>query len=121
MPESARIFVVTGDEVVRLTLTGTRVHDAQTVLTVAGPRRVAVDPHDPNRVYVGTLDDGLHATDDGGETWHEAWDGIEDRRVPAVSVSRSHIHNGVSVVYNAATQGNPPKPNVDDSCQPKAH
>jgi hypothetical protein len=29
--------------------------------------------------------------------------------------------NGVSVVYNAATQGNPPKPSVDDSCQGKAH
>jgi hypothetical protein len=28
--------------------------------------------------------------------------------------------NGVSVVYNAATQGSPPKPSVDDSCQGKA-
>jgi hypothetical protein len=28
--------------------------------------------------------------------------------------------NGVQVVYNAATQGNPPKPSVDDSCQGKA-
>ena len=27
--------------------------------------------------------------------------------------------NGVSVVYNASTQANPPKPNVDDSCQAK--
>jgi hypothetical protein len=27
--------------------------------------------------------------------------------------------NGVSVVYNATTQGNPPKPSVDDSCQGK--
>lgn len=27
--------------------------------------------------------------------------------------------NGVSVQYNAATQGSPPKPNVDDSCQGK--
>jgi hypothetical protein len=26
--------------------------------------------------------------------------------------------NGVSVIYNASAQGNPPKPNVDDSCQP---
>ena len=28
--------------------------------------------------------------------------------------------NGVSVVYNASTQSNPPKPNVDDSCQAKS-
>jgi hypothetical protein len=34
MPERSRIFVVTGDEVVRLMLTGTRAHDARTVLTV---------------------------------------------------------------------------------------
>ena len=65
MPESARIFVVTGDEVVRLTLTGRRAHDARTVLKVDAPRCVAVDPHDPNRVYVGTFDDGLYASADG--------------------------------------------------------
>jgi hypothetical protein len=29
--------------------------------------------------------------------------------------------NGVSVVYNVATDANPLKPNVDDSCQAKAH
>ena len=34
MPERARVFVVTGEEVVRFTLTGTRAHDAETVLTV---------------------------------------------------------------------------------------
>ena len=69
VPDRARIFVVTGDEVVRLTLTGDRAPTMlETVLTVAAPRCVAVDPHDPNRVYVGTFDDGLYATDDGGET-----------------------------------------------------
>ena len=36
MPDRSRIFVVTGDEVVRFTLTGTRAHDAETVLVVAG-------------------------------------------------------------------------------------
>ncbi len=69
MPERSRIFVIAGDEVVRFTLTGTRAHEGRTVLTVAGPQCVAVDPQDPNRVYVGTFDDGLYATDDGGETW----------------------------------------------------
>jgi photosystem II stability/assembly factor-like uncharacterized protein len=106
MPESTRIFVVTGDEVVRLTLTGARAHDARTVLAVPGPRCVAVDPHDPDRVYVGTFDDGLYATADGGETWRESWQGIADRRVMSVAVSRSHQVAGVSVVYAGTEPSN---------------
>ena len=93
MPDRSRIFVVTGDEVVRLTLTGSRADDVETVLTVPAPRSVAVDPHDPNRVYVGTFDDGLFATDDGGETWRESW----DARRPARDVGRrlpSHLVAG---------------------------
>jgi photosystem II stability/assembly factor-like uncharacterized protein len=106
MSDRARIFVVTGDEVVRLTLTGTRAHDAQTVLTVTAPQCVAVDPRDPHRVYVGTFDDGLYATDDGGETWREAWEGIADARVMAVSVSPSHQAGGISVVYAGTEPSN---------------
>jgi photosystem II stability/assembly factor-like uncharacterized protein len=106
MPDRSRIFVVTGDEVVRLTLTRSRAHDAQTVLTVAAPRCVAIDPHDPNRVYVGTFDDGLYASDDGGETWRASWDGIADRRVLAVSVSPSHRREGISVVYAGTEPSN---------------
>jgi photosystem II stability/assembly factor-like uncharacterized protein len=106
MPERSRIFVVTGDEVVRLALTGTRGHDAQTVLTVAAPRCVAVDPRDPNRVYVGTFDDGLYASDDGGESWRESWEAVPDRWVMAISVSPSHVQNGVSVVYAGTEPSN---------------
>jgi photosystem II stability/assembly factor-like uncharacterized protein len=92
--------------VVRLTLTGTRAHDAQTVLKVTAPQCVAVDPRDPNRVYVGTFDEGLYATDDGGETWREAWEGIADARVMAVSVSPSHQAGGISVVYAGTEPSN---------------
>jgi photosystem II stability/assembly factor-like uncharacterized protein len=106
MSDRARIFVVTGDEVVRLTLTGTRAHDAQTVLTVTAPQCVAVDPRDPHRVYVGTFDDGLYTTDDGGETWRQAWEGIADARVMAVSVSPSHQAGGISVVYAGTEPSN---------------
>ena len=106
MPESSRIFAVTGGEVVRLTLTGRRVHDAEKVLTVAAPRCVAVDPADPNRVYVGTFDDGLYATVDGGETWRGAWNGVAERRVMSVAVSRSHQAAGVSVVYAGTEPSN---------------
>ena len=106
MPESSRIFVVTGDEVVRLALTGSRAHDVQSVLNVTAPRCVAVDPHDPNRVYVGTFDDGLYASDDGGQTWREAWEGVGDRRVMSVAVSRSHQAAGVSAVYAGTEPSN---------------
>jgi photosystem II stability/assembly factor-like uncharacterized protein len=106
MPERTRIFVVTGDEVVRLTLTGTRATDAESVLGVAAPSRIAVDPHDPNRVYVGTSDDGLYATDDGGASWRESWAGVADRRVMSVAVSRSHQVAGVSVVYAGTEPSN---------------
>jgi photosystem II stability/assembly factor-like uncharacterized protein len=106
MSERSRIFVITGDEVVRLTLSGRRAHDVDTVLAVAAPRCVAVDPHDPNRVYVGTFDDGLYATDDGGSSWREAWHGVGERRVMAVSVSPSHRQDGVSVVYAGTEPSN---------------
>jgi photosystem II stability/assembly factor-like uncharacterized protein len=106
MADRARIFVATGDEVVRFTLAGTRAVDAETVLTVAGAGRVAVDPRDPNRAYVGTFDDGLYATDDGGESWREAWHGVGDRRVMSVSVSPSHVQDGISVVYAGTEPSN---------------
>ena len=70
--DRSRVFVVTGEAVLRCTVAGSRAEDVETVLSVAAPRCVAVDPHDPNRVYVGTFDDGLYATDDGGERGADA-------------------------------------------------
>ena len=106
MPERTRVFVVTGDEVLRLTLEDSRAGEVRTVLDATAPRCIAVDPHDPNRVYVGTFDDGLYASDDGGERWREAWDGVSERRVLAVSVSPSHVVDGVSVVYAGTEPSN---------------
>jgi photosystem II stability/assembly factor-like uncharacterized protein len=106
MPERAQVFVVTGEEVVRVTLAGSRAEEVRTVLAVTAPRCVAVDPRDPGRVYVGTFDDGLYATEDGGESWRAAWDGIADRRVLAVSVSPSHVEGGGSVVYAGTEPSN---------------
>jgi photosystem II stability/assembly factor-like uncharacterized protein len=106
MPERTRVFVVTGNEVVRFTLTGEHAHNAQTVLDVAAPTRVAVDPRDPNRVYVGTFDDGLYATEDGGESWRESSEGVADRRVMSVAVSPSHQVAGMSVVYAGTEPSN---------------
>jgi photosystem II stability/assembly factor-like uncharacterized protein len=51
-----------------------------------GARCVAVDPKDPDTLYVGTTDEGLFKSEDGGEGW-ERITGIEHPRVTAVAVS----------------------------------
>jgi photosystem II stability/assembly factor-like uncharacterized protein len=102
MAEQLRIFAVTGDDVVRFTLDG----DTETLLEGIGAQCVAVDPRDPDRIYVGTFDDGLYATEDGGATWRQAERGLEDRRVMSVAVSPSHQEAGVSVAYAGTEPSN---------------
>ena len=51
-----------------------------------GARCVAADPKDPDTLYVGTTDEGLFKSEDGGEGW-ERISGIEHSRVTAVAVS----------------------------------
>ncbi|HEX2180986.1 MAG TPA: hypothetical protein VHH10_01775, partial [Rubrobacteraceae bacterium] len=51
-----------------------------------GARCVAVDPGDPDTLYVGTSDEGLYRSADGGKSW-EGLSGIEHPRVTAVAVS----------------------------------
>ena len=100
----SRIFAVTGDAVVRFTLDGAAA--PQEVLPGSGAHCIAVDPSDPARVYVGTFDSGLYASDDGGRTWRAAEAGLEDRRVLALAVSQSHRHGGTSVVYAGTEPSN---------------
>lgn len=51
-----------------------------------GARCLAVDPKDPNKVYVGTSDEGLFRSSDGGSSW-ERLSGITHPRVTSVAVS----------------------------------
>jgi photosystem II stability/assembly factor-like uncharacterized protein len=51
-----------------------------------GARCLAVDPEDLDTLYVGTTDEGLFRSEDGGEGW-ERISGIEHPRVTAVAVS----------------------------------
>jgi photosystem II stability/assembly factor-like uncharacterized protein len=106
MPELASIFAVTGDSVVRFTLHGSVAAGAETVLARSGARCVAVDPSDAQRVYVGTFDRGLFASEDGGDTWRAADQGLNDRRVLAVAVSLSDRSAGVSAVYAGTEPSN---------------
>ena len=82
-----RLFAATGDAVARL---GSR--DGESVDTVlnlegSGAQCVAVDPHEPNRVFVGTFDNGVYRTLDGGATWTAVGEAMPDKRVLSMVVS----------------------------------
>ena len=64
----ARLYAATGDGIARLDETG----DAWTVqpcLTESGAQCLAVDPTDPDVVYAGLREGGVHRSADGGQTW----------------------------------------------------
>jgi photosystem II stability/assembly factor-like uncharacterized protein len=106
MPEHAQVWAVTGNDVVRFRLTGSEAAEAEPVLSGVGAQCVAVDPHDPDRVYVGTFENGLYASEDGGRTWGGGAEGLNDRRVMSVAVSPSHQEGGISVVYAGTEPSN---------------
>ena len=58
----------------------------RTTLEDRGARCVATDYDDPDTVYVGTSDEGLFKSLDGGESW-ERLSGIAHPRVTAVAIS----------------------------------
>ena len=58
----------------------------QTALEGRGAQCLAVDSKDPDTVYVGTSDEGLFKSHDGGGSWDQL-SGIEHPRVTAVAVS----------------------------------
>src|SRR5688572_15222438 len=64
------------------------VEDSRVDLTLEGRRAqsLAVDPEVPEVVYVGTSDDGLFKSSDGGRSW-ERLSGISQPRVTAVALS----------------------------------
>ena len=59
---------------------------ARTALEGRGAQSLAVDPLDQDTLYVGTSDEGLFKSADGGGSWEELA-GIEHLRVTAVAVS----------------------------------
>ena len=106
MAERARVFALTRDGLARFELGGAVAGDTEVLLSGAGARCVAVDGRDPERVYVGTLDQGLYSSQDGGRSWRNDERGLEDRRVLSVAVSRSHTESGISVVYAGTEPSN---------------
>ncbi len=86
------IYATTGTDVVRFELEHGVASAAERVLKDVGAMCVAVDPHAPERVYVGTLDQGVFVTHDGGTTWAAPEHPPVESRVLSVAVSRAADH-----------------------------
>jgi photosystem II stability/assembly factor-like uncharacterized protein len=79
-----RLYATTGESVARLE----EADGSWTVeLSLAGSGAVclALDPSDPDTVYVGLGDDGVRRTEDGGRTWVES--GLPGEHVFSIAVS----------------------------------
>jgi photosystem II stability/assembly factor-like uncharacterized protein len=97
-----RIFVGTKNGVARVADDGGRFR-AEVGLEGLDVQCLAVDPGNPERVYAGTWDHGLHRSEDGGATWEPA-PAIAERRIISVAVSRAD--GGSSVAYAGAEPAN---------------
>jgi photosystem II stability/assembly factor-like uncharacterized protein len=106
MGERARVLAVTGEDVVRFDLEGASVSAPDATFRGVGAQCLAVDPRDPDRVYVGTFDRGLYRSQDGGVTWRDDGDGLADPRVLSVAVSPSHQESDISAVYAGTEPSN---------------
>jgi photosystem II stability/assembly factor-like uncharacterized protein len=104
--ESALIYAVTGDSVARISLDRSGRAGVEISLDRSGAVCVAVDPRDPQRVYVGTFDDGVHVTEDGGETWRAPDSAPDEERILSISVSPSDQRDGTSVAYAGTEPSN---------------
>jgi photosystem II stability/assembly factor-like uncharacterized protein len=101
-----RLFAATGNAVARLDTEDGQQFATSVMLEDSGVQCVAVDPHDPQRVFVGTFDRGVFRTLDGGLTWEAAGEGIPHQRVLSIAISPSDTEHGRSVVYAGTEPSN---------------
>jgi photosystem II stability/assembly factor-like uncharacterized protein len=106
MPEHSTIYAITGDAIAIFALNGASSKESEVRLEGSGARCVAVDPHDPRRVYVGTMDDGVLISENGGESWRRGGPGLADHRVLSLAVSPSHRESRISIVYAGTEPSN---------------
>jgi photosystem II stability/assembly factor-like uncharacterized protein len=101
-----RLFAATGDAVARIDVRGDLGTSVELYLEGSGVQSVAADPHNPNRVYIGTHDEGVFRTLDGGASWQPAGETIPHKRTPSIAISSVHRENGNSVVYAGTEPSN---------------
>src|SRR5207342_311039 len=103
---TARLYATTGTSAVRLdeTCDGWNVaHE----LRGSGAQCLAVDPADPDTVYVGLAAGGLRKTVDGGRNWGES--GLDEEQIFSVAVSAADgaVYAGTepSALYRSDDRG----------------
>lgn len=101
-----RLFATTGQSVARIESRDGERFRTTMMLDRSQAQCVAVDPDNPDRVYIGTFDDGVYRSLDGGETWAPASDGIPHERVLSLAISPSHRTNGVNAVFAGTEPSN---------------
>ncbi|HEX5166904.1 MAG TPA: hypothetical protein VFV93_15975, partial [Thermomicrobiales bacterium] len=101
-----RLFAATGEQVVRLDSHDGERFETTVMLPESKAQCVAVDPSNPDRVYVGTFDDGVYRTLDGGETWTHVSEGIPHKRVLSIAISPSDRVNGLNAVFAGTEPSN---------------
>mgnify|MGYP001172792452 CR=1 FL=1 len=101
-----RFFAATGDAVARIDLDEKLKGTVDVFLEGSGVQCVAVDTHDPRRIYAGTHDHGVFRSLDAGENWEFVGEGIPHKRTPSIAISSVHRENGQSVVYAGTEPSN---------------
>jgi photosystem II stability/assembly factor-like uncharacterized protein len=97
-----RLYAATGDAVAQLDSLDGETVVASLDLEGRGAMCVAVDPHDADRIFVGTFDRGIYRSLDGGAVWESVGSGMADARVLSIAISPVDRVNGKSVVYAGA-------------------
>lgn len=99
-PIMRRYVAVTGCDVVLIQHT-VRGWQAELLLMGVGAQCIASDPAAPHCLMVGTFNQGLFLSDDGGRSWRQA-EQLPARRVLAVAVSPSWRVRGRGVIFAGA-------------------
>jgi hypothetical protein len=94
-----RLFAATGNAVARIDVDADGDGAVTLTLEGSGAQCIAADPHDPQRVYVGTDADGVYRTRDAGGTWEQVGRQIPHKRVLSIAISPSLRVNGRSAVF----------------------
>ena len=94
-----RLYATTGDAVAQLDSQDGEAVLASLKLEGRGVMCVAVDSHDPRRIFAGTFDLGISRSLDGGDSWESVGPGMAEARVLSIIISPCDEVNGRSMVY----------------------
>src|SRR5918997_298363 len=94
-----RLYAATGDAIAQLDSLDGETVDVSLNLEGRGVMCVAVDPVNPERIFVGTFDRGIYRSRDGGDVWESVGAGMADARFLSIAISPCDRVNGLSVVF----------------------